>query len=190
MKRDLVFFGMQGSWKWTQAKKLIELYPEEYAYFSSWEVFRALTQTENAIWDYVKDTIEKWHLVNDDVTINIFHTYFITLKDTKKSMLLDGYPRNKKQVDDLFEHAQGNDRKLFGIYFELWEEEAIKRMFDRWRKDDNKEAIKKRLKAYKEKTEPVIKYFDQKGLLIKINANQPIEEVFSDLSKIIILDRR
>jgi len=185
MKKDLVFFGIQWSWKWTQAKKLLELYSDDYSYFSSWEVFRALTKSENVIWDYIKDILEKWILISNDITISIFNTYLQIIKESNKLMLLDGYPRNKIQIDNLFKYSVKNNRELFWVYFELWEKEAIQRMIDRWRKDDNEEWIKTRIKLYREETEPTIEYFDKKWTLIKINANQSIEDVFSDLIKVI-----
>ncbi len=184
--KDLVFFGIQGSGKGTQAQKLIEVQPDIYSYFSGGDIFRALMSAPNAIGDYVKKTINKWILIDDKVTIALFQSYFYSVLDEKKAMLLDGYPRTKEQVDDLFVLAERENRNLFGIQFDLSEEKAIERALLRWRDDDTEEGIRLRIKQYYEKTQPVIDYFDQKGSLIKINADQSIEEIFEDLKNIVL----
>jgi adenylate kinase len=47
------------------------------------------------------------------------------------------------------------------------------------RKDDNEETVKNRLKVYHETTAPVINYYDEKGLLVKINGVGDIDEIFN-----------
>ncbi|MFH1582578.1 MAG: nucleoside monophosphate kinase [bacterium] len=52
------------------------------------------------------------------------------------------------------------------------------------RKDDTPEAIKFRLKEYKERTYPLLDLFKKKGLKIsKINGEQSVIDVFKDVSK-------
>lgn len=49
------------------------------------------------------------------------------------------------------------------------------------REDDTPEAQKHRLDVYIEKTEPLIDYYREKGLLVEIDGEQSIEEVHKDL---------
>ncbi len=44
------------------------------------------------------------------------------------------------------------------------------------RKDDEQEAIKKRLQAYGQRTKPIISYYKEKGLLREVDCNGEIEE--------------
>lgn len=53
------------------------------------------------------------------------------------------------------------------------------------RQDDKPEAIKKRLEEFKKNTMPVINHFQKQGKLIKINGEQPINDVFKDILKFI-----
>jgi adenylate kinase len=53
------------------------------------------------------------------------------------------------------------------------------------RPDDRQEAIENRMNYYEEKVVPAIKYYEEKGILIKINGDQPIENVFKDILKAI-----
>jgi adenylate kinase family enzyme len=49
------------------------------------------------------------------------------------------------------------------------------------RSDDNEETIKKRLATDAEITQPVIDYFKSIGKLRVVDANRPINDVFSDI---------
>lgn len=50
------------------------------------------------------------------------------------------------------------------------------------RSDDNAEKLKTRLKAYHEQTSPLLKYYAEKGIYAKINADQPMEKVAAQVS--------
>ena len=49
------------------------------------------------------------------------------------------------------------------------------------RKDDSPAKIKSRLEEYQKETLPVARYLKKKGVLIKINGEQPIKKVYKDI---------
>lgn len=49
------------------------------------------------------------------------------------------------------------------------------------RADDEPEDIKERLRWYKEEVLPVVDFYRQKGILIEVNGDQPIEKVYQDI---------
>ena len=51
------------------------------------------------------------------------------------------------------------------------------------RVDDESEVIKKRLEEYQEKTEPIVAYFEEKGILEKIDGEGSIKQVFEEIKK-------
>ena len=53
------------------------------------------------------------------------------------------------------------------------------------RPDDKPEAIKSRLDYYDEKVSQVVGYYEKQGVLLKINGDQPIEDVLKDILKAI-----
>lgn len=53
------------------------------------------------------------------------------------------------------------------------------------RSDDNLEAFQTRYKTYQEKTEPIIKHYDEKNILYHIDGNKSINEVFEQIDKVI-----
>ncbi len=53
------------------------------------------------------------------------------------------------------------------------------------RSDDTEETAKARFKTYEESTKPLLEHFLGKGILKKINANLPIDEVWEQIEEII-----
>ncbi len=51
------------------------------------------------------------------------------------------------------------------------------------RKDDNEESLKTRLSEYSANTEPVIGYFEQKGIVSHIDAAQPMEDIWASIKE-------
>lgn len=49
------------------------------------------------------------------------------------------------------------------------------------RDDDTEETVKKRLDVYRNQTEPLIKHYQEKGVLISINGAQDISDVFAEI---------
>jgi len=51
------------------------------------------------------------------------------------------------------------------------------------RSDDTVETAKNRLNVYNSQTEPLIAFYEEKGLLKRINGDQPIDQVLQDILK-------
>lgn len=51
------------------------------------------------------------------------------------------------------------------------------------RKDDNEESVSVRLQAYENQTKPLINYYKEKGILLPINGDQDINDVFKEIVK-------
>lgn len=54
-----------------------------------------------------------------------------------------------------------------------------------WRSDDTEAVIRERLSTYHEQTKPVVEYYQQKGLLARIDAARPIEEVRQQIEEVL-----
>jgi len=53
------------------------------------------------------------------------------------------------------------------------------------REDDKAETVKKRLEVFHEISEPLIKYFNKKGVLHTVDGTQEMEQVFQDITDIL-----
>lgn len=49
------------------------------------------------------------------------------------------------------------------------------------RSDDTEETVTNRIEVYSKQTEPLIDYYEKKGILLNINGDQDINKVFSDI---------
>lgn len=53
------------------------------------------------------------------------------------------------------------------------------------RVDDNEETVKARLKAYRDKTTPILPFYEKKGLLLCVDGTRSIDEVMRKVKKIL-----
>jgi len=204
---DLILFGIQGSGKGTQGKVLKEHF--DMAYFETGAQLRKLASEESTLGQKVKEIIEAGHLVPNEIVMEIVED-FLSKVPNGKSIIFDGIPRKIVQAESLAKLLDQNNRKYKAVILDLSEEEALNRLTKRricsdckevypasykgkncekcegeliTRTDDNAESIKVRIEAFINETMPVIKMYEEKGLLIKINGEQEIDEVTKELIK-------
>ena len=53
------------------------------------------------------------------------------------------------------------------------------------RSDDAPETVQKRLNVYHEQTQPLIDFYDKKGILHTVDGTQDMKKVFSDITSIL-----
>jgi len=51
------------------------------------------------------------------------------------------------------------------------------------RSDDRRDAIEMRLKVYDEQTAPLVRYYQERGLLFQLEASGTVDAVFEHLSR-------
>lgn len=196
--------GIQGSGKGTQAKIIAKKL--RIPHISTGDMLR---NVKGELKKEVDSYIVHGKLFPDELTIKILMER-INQKDCEKGFILDGFPRNINQAQELDKLVKIDN--VFNI--EISDEEAIKRLKGRWnckkcgiaynyitspkpekkgvcdkcgeklfqRDDDvNEETIKKRLEIYHEETKPVLKFYNS----IRINGMQDIEKVTQDIEKAI-----
>jgi adenylate kinase family enzyme len=101
-------------------------------------------------------------------------------------MLLDGYPRSIVQMQGLEKIAKENNRSVIWIYFEVDEDETVKRILSRGREGETEDVIRTRMQEYYTHTHPIVEQFLQRWELVKIDANRSIEEIHADVMKIVV----
>lgn len=182
MKKDIILFGIQGSWKGTQADLLMKKI-QWYQYFEPGQIFRALKSNDNVLWEHIRDRMDQGKMVDDAITFWVFDIYQHLLKPWEH-MLIDGFLRTLDQMYYFFNQEYKHKRDFIGIHYVLDKEEAVKRLTERarieWRKDDTEKSIRTRLDIYEKQTKPVIEYLDSLGKIIHINAHQSIEDIYKE----------
>lgn len=184
---DLVFFGIQGSGKGTQAKKLAAEFG--YEIFEAGGELRKIAASGSKLGDTVKSYIDQGHLVPHQIIMQVVKEAVSARPKTTK-ILFDGIPRDVDQMRDFDAIMAAADRPFRCIEILLSEDQAKARILGRakaeGRADDaNAEIILRRMDTFKQKTRPVIETYRKVGNLIEIDGNRGVDAVYEDLRKII-----
>ena len=110
----------------------------------------------------------------------------------QKGFVLDGTPRKMGDIPLLQTYFSGKDQKLdLVLHLNTKDETCLSRLTHRIfeaqekgekvREDEDPEEIRERLKQYHQTIEPVLKYFEEKGILRRINNERSIEKVFEEV---------
>ena len=207
---NLLIMGLPGAGKGTQAAKIVERF--HVAHISTGDMFRAAMANQTEMGVLAKSYIDKGELVPDEVTNGIVKER-LSQDDIKETgFLLDGYPRTIEQAhaldktlaelgielegvinievnpDSLLERLSGRIihrvtgetfHKVFNPPVDYKEEDYYQR------EDDKPETVKRRLDVNIAQGEPIIAHYRAKGLVHDIEGNQDINDVFSDIEKVL-----
>lgn len=184
----IVFYGPEGSGKGTQAKLLGEKLG--LPILTSGDLVREAAENDKGLLgDVARETLQTGkYYPNSEMFVLWKHR--LKRDDAKGGWIMDGFPRNPEQAIFLDEKIDKYGYNVeHAIYLNLPEEESISRLLKRARPlhngsnelHDSPERIKSRLTIYKESEKDVLEYYKKKGVLIEIDANQPIEKVHLDI---------
>jgi len=179
---NLILFGRSGSGKGTQAELLAKHF-KNTLHISTGDLFRNLAEQDTDAGIKVKEVLEKGGLPFDEMATALWmHEISHKLKKGQ-SLLCDGMPRRLHEAENLYGFLSWLERieNTKALVLEISREEAIKRLVKRGRGDDDVDAINKRLDWYEDRVVPAINFFKDKGLIININGEQPIDKVFQDI---------
>uniref|UniRef100_A0A8C4MRU9 Adenylate kinase 1 n=1 Tax=Equus asinus TaxID=9793 RepID=A0A8C4MRU9_EQUAS len=172
--------GGPGSGKGTQCEKIAQKYG--YTHLSTGDLLRAEASSGSARGKVLSEIMEKGQLVPLETMLDMLRDAMVAKVDTSKGFLIDGYPREVKQGEE-FEQRIGHPTLL--LYVDAGPETMTQRLLKRGqtsgRVDDNEETIKKRLETYYKATEPVIAFYEKRGIVRKVNAEGSVDSVFSQV---------
>lgn len=200
----LVLIGCPGAGKGTQAKKLSAHY--DIAHISTGDLLRDEIKNGTELGKKVSEIINAGALVSDDI-VSAMLSKRIKADDCKKGYILDGYPRNVAQAEGLNDIVGQLDKvicyevdddviidRMSGrrscpscgkMYHTHYNPPKTEGKCDDCgtqliqRKDDNEETVVNRLKVYHETTAPVIEYYDNQGILLKVSGVGDIDDIFN-----------
>lgn len=181
--------GPQGSGKGTQGVLVAEAFGIPAV--STGDVFRANISGGTELGERVKSIVEAGDLVPDELTSELVRDR-LSQPDAAAGFLLDGYPRNQGQLDDLDEFLRSRGEAL-DVVIELVvpREESIRRLhqraIDQGRTDDTEEVIANRLAIYERETAPILGIYRDRGVVAEIDGVGSLDEVtsriFADLAE-------
>ncbi|MGN1099156.1 MAG: adenylate kinase [Christensenellales bacterium] len=203
---NIVLLGAPGAGKGSQAVKI----KDEYGipHISTGDILRENIRKGTELGRQAKSIIDDGGLVSDDIMVEIVRER-LSEPDCKKGYILDGFPRTIPQAEELGKFARIEYVFDFEIEFDALSERLggrrmcvcgetyhISRLNGKntcakcgkelyLRDDDKPEAIKKRLAAYREQTEPLIDYYKSKGVLWVLDGKKDIPDLFEDIRGIL-----
>ena len=182
---DLVLFGIQGSGKGTQAKKLAAEFG--YDIFEAGGELRKIAASGSELGQTVKSYIDAGNLVPHEIIMQVVKEA-IGKRPAEQKILFDGIPRDLDQMRDFDVIMKEAGREFRVIHLKLDPEEGVKRIFGRakteGRKDDSDETIiRKRMKTFTEKTVPVLETYIGKGIVTEIDGMKEVDSVYAEMKQ-------
>jgi adenylate kinase len=121
-------------------------------------------------------------LVPDDLIVGMVSEAIAQSGD--KPILLDGFPRNLAQAHALTQEIEPKGRELSAVVLiEVPDEIAATRISSRGegREDDRAEIVRERLRIYHKETEPLLAYYEERQLLLRVDGAQTPDAVNAEI---------
>ena len=206
----LILLAPPGAGKGTQAELIEQKF--RIAHISTGDLLRGAVKKGTVPGLKAKKYMDKGELVPDEVVIDIIRDEIKDLYDfildgfprtLEQAKILDKIlEEEEKRLDTVIEIQVPDERlvkrsvgrlscKCGEVYHEIYNPPAAEGICDRCgeklykREDDNAETMYSRIKTYKMKTLPLIKYYFTKGILKTVNGDQDIERVYWKIEKIL-----
>ncbi|XP_068427769.1 adenylate kinase isoenzyme 5 [Clinocottus analis] len=179
----ILVIGGPGSGKGTQSLKIAERYG--FQYMSVGELLRKKmihNATSNRKWSLIAKIITNGELAPQETTITEIKQKIMKIPDAN-GIVIDGFPRDVGQALSFEDQICTPDLVVFlACTNHRLKERLQKRAEQQGRPDDNPKAIDRRLTNFKQNTIPLVKYFQERGLIVTLDADRDEEEVFCDIS--------
>lgn len=177
----LLMVAPPGAGKGTQASRLAAHYG--IAHISSGDLFRREMAAGSPIGQQAAQYLARGDLVPDRLVLEMLAGPILEAA-AKGGYVLDGFPRTVAQAEEAYEVA----RQVSGvelqavIHLEVSRDELRRRLLARaeteGRRDDSESVIEHRLDVYDSETAPMLEFYAGRGLVVDIDGEMPVPEVF------------
>ena len=182
----LIFLGPPGSGKGTQAEILTKKL--NFDHLSIGDLLRENIANNTDLGKLASKYVKSGELVPDDLIIDLMDSYITELKDESNvsGIILDGFPRTINQATALENKIKQLNVSIKAVLnLDIADQEILNRLAGRGREDDKPELIKNRLKVYRNQTEPLLEFYNERSLLDTINGDQSEIDVSSTIFNVL-----
>jgi adenylate kinase len=198
---DVILLGAPGTGKGTQAETICRVLGVPQV--STGDIIRAAIREQSVLGLEFKRYTDAGALVPDDLVDRLVENR-LAQSDCARGFLLDGFPRTLAQarwldtalaglgrgidcvisfeVDDAVILERVTGRRLdpttghiYHLKFDPPPEGIVPRLVHR--ADDTEAVLRHRLKEYREKTAPIVPYYESRGLLCRVNGEGTVADV-------------
>ena len=198
----LVIIGAPGSGKGTQSMRLCKRL--NIPQVSTGSLLRHEIQTQTELGAKIERIMESGNLVSDQYVAEVLVSR-LNKDDCANGFLLDGFPRKLNQARALSFLAGDIDRVIYidcsdrlllermttrricsdcdSIFNVITFPPKVEGVCDKCnatlvqRPDDNEAAVAERIAIYHKMTQPVIKYFEQEGILVRVCGEGNVDDI-------------
>ena len=184
----LLLVAYPGAGKGTQATKLATHY--KIAHLSSGELLRTEVASGTKIGTAAADYLRRGDLVPDELVFEMLSAPILEAVSTG-GYVLDGFPRTLSQAEEAYSVAQeikGVELQAV-IYLRVGQEELLGRLRARADREGRTDVVEvtvaHRFKVFETQTEPLLDFYASRGILLDINGEQAVADVFDDITRVI-----
>lgn len=201
----MILVGPPGAGKGTQAARLVERFA--IPHISTGDMLRAAVKAGTALGKSADDFMKRGLLVPDEVVIGMV-VERIAEADARNGFMLDGFPRTRPQAEALDRALAEAGVDLDAVVLiEVPDEFIVERITGRrtdpvtgtiyhlkfspppaevaerlvQRADDTEEACRTRLAKYHSETAPIVPFYEQKGVLKRVDGVGELADVTARL---------
>lgn len=183
----LFVLGAPGSGKGTQCSNIVEKF--KFEHLSAGDLLRMEKNTPGSPFgSLIEEHIKNGTIVPAQITCSLLERAMRMSRENY--FLIDGFPRNKENIDEWEKEMSGKVNLLGVLFFECQDDVCVKRCLARGaagsgRSDDNEDSLRKRFQTYQSDTMPIVKYFISQKLAYILNSNRNPNEIFADVEVIL-----
>ncbi|HEX9537497.1 MAG TPA: adenylate kinase [Streptosporangiaceae bacterium] len=179
----LLLLAPPGGGKGTQGERLAAQFGVQH--IAAGDLLRAEARAGTPAGHEVAAYQERGDLVPDRIVFDVL-TPVVVAAVAHGGYILDGFPRTLPQATAAAELGARLGLTLnVTIYLHAPEPVLMQRLLTRagqgGRTDDTAEVIRHRLQVFAETTSPLITYYQKRGILLAVDANQPPESVTAEI---------
>lgn len=182
----VLLMGPPGAGKGTQASLLADR--RKLAKLSTGDMLRSHVGRGTELGRKAQGIMESGGLVPDDIIIGMVRAELERLQPLR--VLLDGFPRTRAQALELDDILGEHDAAIDAVVaLQVPDDELVERLLNRAREqgrtDDNEATIRERMKVYREETQPLLEFYEERGNLRRVDGTGSVEEVFERIEAVL-----
>ena len=188
----MVLVGPPAAGKGTQAGRLVDRFGG--VHIATGDILRSNADRGTELGRTASRYMDRGELVPDEVMIDMVLER-LGEADCAGGFVLDGFPRTVPQAEALGKRLAELGRPLdVVVSLEAGEDELRRRLAARAEEQDRAEdedegAIRRRLELFDRETEPLLDFYDGRGLLARVEAKGELDEVTERVAAV-LADRR
>ena len=209
---NILLMGLPGAGKGTQSERLVKDY--QIVHIATGDIFRAAIQNETPLGLQAKAYTDNGNLVPDEVTNAIVRERLAQDDVKAQGFMLDGYPRTSAQAQALDQNLVELNSPIHAViyidvdpevlkdrlsgriicrncgatYHKLYNPPKVEGVCDSdfyQREDDKPEKVAYRINLQMESIRPILDYYEERGLLHRVDGQQAIDKVYEDIRQIL-----